>query len=106
MKTAELVRGIRTSLPSSHEWTERDVALLELAERQARDIDRLEADIEERGARVPGRGGEVLNQSFGEVRQARVALGRLLGLVAIPDEASTATLHARKAADARWRKAG
>jgi hypothetical protein len=44
-RTAELVGAIRDGLPGSHEWTER-AALLELAVRQAADIDALEADIE------------------------------------------------------------
>jgi hypothetical protein len=100
-----LVRALRDSLPPSHEWTERDRAVLELAERQAADIDRLEQDIADRGVRVQGRGAEVLNQSFSEVRQARVALGRLLWLVEIPGEPSTGAQHARKAAQARWSKA-
>jgi hypothetical protein len=103
--TAELVRSLRDSLPESHEWTERDVAVLELAERQAADIDRLEQDIAENGARVQGRGAEVLNQAFAEVRQGRVALGRLLGLVEIPGEPSTGSQHGRKAAQARRRAA-
>jgi hypothetical protein len=99
------VRSIRSSLPPSHEWTERDGALLDLAERQAADIDRLEKDIAEQGVRIEGRGATVLNQAFSEVRQGRVALGRLLGLVEIPGEPSTGAQHARKAAQARWRAA-
>lgn len=96
------VRALRDSLPPSHEWTERDLALLDLAERQAADIDRLEADIAERGVRVTeGR----LNTAMCEARQSRVALGRLLGLVDIPGEVTTAAVHARKAAESRWREA-
>jgi hypothetical protein len=96
------VRALRSSLPKFHEWTERDAAVLLLAERQAADIDRLEKDIEKNGVRVEGRGADVLNQALGEVRQGRVALGRLLGLVEIPGEASTGSQHGRKAAQARW----
>ena len=99
------VRALRDSLPPSHEWTERDSAILALAERQAADIDRLEKDIAKNGVRVDGRGASVLNKALGEVRQARVALGRLLGLVDIPGEASTSSQRARKAAEARWRAA-
>ncbi len=96
------VKAIRDSLPPSHEWMERDLAVLDLAARQASDIDRLEKDIAKHGVRLQGRGASVLNQSLAEVRQARVALGRLLGLVEIPGEPSTASQHARKAAQARW----
>ena len=98
--TASLVERIREALPSTHEFDERDLTLLDLAERQARDIDRLEADIAERGARV----GERLNNAIPEVRQARVALARILGQVDLPEVGTTSSQHARKAAIARWRK--
>jgi hypothetical protein len=76
---------------------------LDVAARQAGDIDRLEADIRERGVRVAGRGGvEVLNQAIGEVRQSRVALARILGQIDVPESVSSRTVHARKAAGARW----
>jgi hypothetical protein len=101
--TTALVQAIRDRLPASHEWTERDAALLDLAERQAADIDLLEADIAHHGTRLPN---DRLNTALCEARQARVALGRLLGLVDIPEEASTASLHARKAAQGRWQEAG
>jgi hypothetical protein len=100
--TVALVAAIRDGLPTSHEWDERDRALLDLAARQAADIDRLETDIAEQGVRVQGRGASVLNQSFCEVRQARVALARILGQIGIPDTTPTRSLHARKAAIARW----
>ena len=103
--TVARVLALRDSLPPSHEWTERDLAILAWAERQAADIDRLEKGIAENGVRIDGRGASVLNQALGEVRQARVALGRLLGLVDVPGETSTSSQHARKAAQARWRAA-
>jgi hypothetical protein len=96
------VEAIRGSLPASHEWDERELALLDLAARQAADIDRLEADIECSGVRVAGRGGEVLNQAFCEVRQARVALARILGQVDVPQSLSPRSVHGRKGAEARW----
>jgi hypothetical protein len=98
-----LVEEIRKSLPPGHEWTERELALLDLAARQAADIERLEADIANVGVRAAsGR----LNQAFGEVRQGRVALARILGQVDIPEDVKPASLHGRKAAEARWRRAG
>jgi hypothetical protein len=96
-----LVERVRAALPSTHEFDERDLALLDLAERQARDIDRLEADIAERGVRV----GERLNSAIPEARQGRVALARILGQVDLPEVGTTRSLHARKAANARWRGA-
>jgi hypothetical protein len=100
---AELVRAVRDGLPAEFEWTPRDRALLDLAERQAADLDLIEEDIASRGARLPN---ERLNTALCEARQGRVALGRLLGLVDLPDEAATSSLHARKAARARWQDAG
>ena len=99
-----LVEAIRRSLPPSQEWDERERMLLTLAASQADDIERLERDVEQRGVRVPGRGGEVLNQSFSEVRQARVALARILGQIDVPESLSPRSLHGRKAAEVRWRK--
>ena len=99
MKTVEdSVKAVRGGLPPSHEWDERERAILELALRQARDIDALEVDIAERGVRI----GERLNPSYQEARLGRVALGRLLGLVDVPDSIAPASLHGRKAAEARW----
>jgi hypothetical protein len=98
-----LVRAVRDGLPPEFEWTPRDRALLDLAERQAADIDLVEQDIASRGVRLAN---DRLNTALCEARQARVALGRLLGLVDVPDEAATSSLHARKAARSRWREAG
>jgi hypothetical protein len=93
------VEAIRGGLPVSHEWDEREVALLDLAARQAADIELLEADIAEHGARLPnGR----LNTALCELRQGRVALARILGQVDIPESVAPASVHANKAARARW----
>ena len=74
-ESVSLVQAIRCSLPESHEWDERETALLDLAERQAADLDRLEADIAEHGVRLDsGR----LNSVFSEARQARSGEGRLI----------------------------
>ena len=93
------VKAIRDGLPPVLEWTERDLSLLELAERQAADLDELEADIADKGIRISD---VKLNPAVMEARQARIALGRLLGLVDIPTEASTHSIHASKAAKERW----
>ena len=100
-----LVDAIEKSLPESHVWDEREVALLALAARQADDIDRLEGDIAENGVRVEGRGGQrTLNQSLAEARQARVALSRILGGIDIPDAVRPSVLHGQRAAEARWQR--
>jgi len=95
--TEALIEAIRReSLPPDHEWDERGSALLALAEAQAADIDRLEAEIAKNGVPVG---------AIAEVRQSRVALARILGRVELPGSPATATVHARKAARARWSKA-
>jgi hypothetical protein len=99
--TKALVETIRAALPSGHEWDERELALLPLAEAQAADIDRLEADLAEQGVRIPARGGERLNTALAEVRQGRAALARILGGIDIPESVGTASLHGKKAAAAR-----
>ena len=100
-----LVDAITEALPDTHVWDEREAALLQLAARQADDIDRLEADIADNGVRVEGRGGQrTLNQCLGEARQARVALSRILNAIDIPEAARPSVLHGQRAAEARWRQ--
>jgi hypothetical protein len=43
-----LIEAIRTSLPPGTEFDEREEALLDLAARQTLDVERAEADLEER----------------------------------------------------------
>ena len=94
-----MVKAIRDGLPPSHEWDPRERALLELALRQARDLDALEADIAEHGVRSPaGR----LSTIVSEARQSRTALSRILSGVDVPDAVKPASLHGRRAAQARW----
>lgn len=103
---AELIDSIRTGLPAGVELDEREEAILDLAARQARDVAAAEADIAERGYLVDGsRGQQVVNPSVAEVRQGRLALGKLLGQLDLPDSAKDAVRSARNAAERRWRKA-
>jgi hypothetical protein len=107
--TVDLVATIRDSLPPDTEWDERERALLALDERQAADVDRLEADIAKRGVRVDGRGAQVLNQALAEARMGRVALARLLGQVDVPDAVAPAVLsptehRSRPGFCVRWRR--
>jgi hypothetical protein len=96
---AALEREIRKAVPPGVEFDEREEALLAAAANQADDIAALEADIRDRGHVVDG----VVNPSVREVRQARLALARLLSGIDLPAGASTTTLRAEKAARARWR---
>lgn len=101
----EPIEAIRTGLPAGVELDEREEALLDMAARQARDIARAEADIETRGYLVEGsRGQPVINPSVAEVRQSRLALGKLLGQLDLPESTRDAVRNARRAAEWRWRQ--
>ena len=77
--------------------SEREEALLDLAARQARDIGALEADISTRGYLVSGsRGQKVLNSSIAQLRQSRLALGKLLGQLDLPESTRDAVRGARR----------
>ncbi|HEX6116951.1 MAG TPA: hypothetical protein VFY99_07610 [Solirubrobacterales bacterium] len=98
---AALEKVIRDDLPGHVELDPREEALLAAAARQAHDIAALEADISARGHVVDG----LVNPSVREVRQGRMALGRLLAGIDLPGGASTTVLRAERAARARWRGA-
>jgi hypothetical protein len=102
----DLVESIREGLPPGVELDEREEALLDLAARQAHDIGLAEADIETRGYLVKGaRDQDVINPSVSEVRQGRIALGKLLGQLDLPESTRDAVRNARTAAEARWERA-
>jgi hypothetical protein len=102
----DMIATIRDGLPTGVELDEREEAILDLAARQARDVGRAEADIVARGYLVPGsKGQDVINPSIAEVRQSRIALGKLLAQLDLPDSTSETVRNARNAAAARWRRA-
>jgi hypothetical protein len=70
-----LVESITDGLPPGVELDEREQAILDLAARQADAVAGLEADVAERGIRVPGSrpGHEALNPALSEARQERGA---------------------------------
>ncbi len=95
-------------LTASYVFAEHELALLEVAAHQADDVAALERAIAEDGYIVAGSQGQPrLSGAVTEVRQGRLALGKLLAQLALPDEdgeaaPSPASLRARKAANARW----
>jgi uncharacterized protein with von Willebrand factor type A (vWA) domain len=102
----DLIEAIRNGLPPGVEFDEREETLLSLAARQARDVERAEADLDERGYLVPGsQGQQVVNPSVSEARQGRVVLGRLLGQLDLPESTRDAVNSARHAAETRWKTA-
>ncbi|MDQ3574978.1 MAG: hypothetical protein M3404_08680 [Actinomycetota bacterium] len=95
-------------MTSAYEFADHELALLEVAAHQADDVAALERVIDQDGYVVAGSQGQPrLSGAVTEVRQGRLALGKLLGMLALPDEetgssSSPASLRARKAAEARW----
>jgi hypothetical protein len=105
MPSTDLIDAIRDGLPPGVELDEREEALLDLAARQAHDVGLAEADIKSRGYLVAGsRGNQIVNPSIGLARQGRVALGKLLGQLDLPESTRDAVRSARTAAEARWRR--
>jgi hypothetical protein len=94
-------------LVAAYDFEPHEQAMLEVACRQADDVAALENLIAEQGMTVAGSQGQPrLNAAVAEVRQGRLALGKLLGALALPDDADRpmtgASRTAQKAANARW----
>jgi uncharacterized protein with von Willebrand factor type A (vWA) domain len=88
---------------------ERELLVLEQAARQADAVAALEAEIVDSGLLSRGSRGQTrLSPSVTELRQSRLALSKLLGELALPDqdEQSAPSRRGRKAADARWGRNG
>lgn len=96
-------------LVAVYELSDAEVPQLELACRQADDVAHLERLLAEQGGTVVGSTGQPrLSPVFAELRQARLALSKLLGAVGLPDEENrpltAAQRNAQHAAQARWRQ--
>jgi hypothetical protein len=102
-----LWRSVTAGLPDDWELDERELAVLTLAARQADDVAALERALKRDGVTVAGSAGQLrVNPLVPEVRQARLATGRLLGQLSLPDEQAQPRTDAgrrgQKAAQARW----
>lgn len=94
-------------LPDGWVLDHREQAILALAARQADELALLEDAIDSDGVIAVGAAGQPrLAAAVTEARQARLAIGRLLGQIAMPDEdeqpLTQAGQRARHAANARW----
>jgi phage terminase small subunit len=103
----KLWKAVLADLPSGWELDQREIELLGLAARQADDLTKLEAAIRKEGVTSSGSTGQrTVHPAVIEARQARLAVSRLLGAIALPDAdeqpATAATTRSRKAAQARW----
>jgi len=83
----ELRRQYDAALGEDNEWDEKDLVILELAQRQANDIQALERVLEEEGVTVLGSAGQTrLHPAIVELRLQRLSLSRILTQIPLPDE--------------------
>jgi hypothetical protein len=102
-----LWRSVIADMPDDWELDARDLAVLEAACRQADDVAPLEDAVSRDGVMVEGAAGQMrLNAAVAELRQSRLALGRMLGQIDLPDEqrrpVTEASRRAQRAANVRW----
>ena len=101
-------RELWEQVASVYEVDAHERPLLAEACRLADRCAQLEESIEEHGLTVEGSTGQPrLHPAVAEVRQTRVALTRVLGAIAFPNEegvpVKAGSRHASKAAVARWK---
>lgn len=104
---ADLWTRVLVDVPEAFELTERELEILRLACRQVDAVAELEAAVERDGTTVKGSTGQIrVHPAVGEARQAALAAGRLLGMLAIPDDEGEVLTPAQKraqwAARNRW----
>jgi P27 family predicted phage terminase small subunit len=95
---------------SAYELTTSEFMILEEVCRTLDSLDAMQSALNSEGVTVEGSAGQPrAHPVLVELRQQRVALGRLLSQLALPDEQTGAGLpslteaRARRAAEARWR---
>jgi hypothetical protein len=100
-------RRVWQAFVGPYEFDDHELILLQAAARQADLAADLEALIAADGLTVVGSAGQVrLHPAVAEVRAGRLALGRLLAQLSLPEGAepirSDASLRGRRAAEVRW----
>lgn len=98
---------ITRALSDGWAFDERELAILKLACRQADNVAALETVIARDGVMSHGSAGQpVCHPAVGEIRQGRIVLSKMLGLLSIPDEEekprTAAGRRDQHAADTRW----
>lgn len=82
-----LRRQYDAALGEDTEWDEKDLVVLELAQRQANDIQALEQVLEREGMTTLGSAGQTrLHPAVAELRLQRLTLTRMLAQIPLPDE--------------------
>ena len=105
----------RQAVTDAYELTDPEARILEQACATLDVVEALEAQVELDGTMVDGSAGQlVLHPAIGEARQQRLAFGRLVSQIDLPDPESETgegvwtpqAVKARRAAQARWRRRG
>ena len=100
----DIGKSLQENLPEGWEFTEKDLALISLAQATAGTIARLELELEdsdiiELGSRKQKR----VSPLVAELRFQRESLAKILDRVQLPDEETKSARHQR-AAQARWER--
>lgn len=99
----EIRKSLEENLPEGWEFTEKDLALIGLAQATAGTITRLEAELEdseivELGSRKQKR----VSPLVAELRFQRESLAKILDRIQLPSDKETKSVRHQKAAEARW----
>lgn len=97
---------LEAALPEGMEWDEREIVLLGIVGRQVKHIERLEAELAERGYVDTGSKGQVRISPFvSELRLQYAAMARVAEAIRLPDETEKPkSLRHQRAAARRWSK--
>lgn len=104
--------AFKRAATADYELTESELQLLAEVGALMDEIDGLAAAVAEDGITVTGSSGQPrVHPAVGELRQHRLALGRMLAQLSLPDEQGQAmpslvTARAKAAAQARWADRG
>lgn len=106
---AALWRELVRALPPDWEFDPRELTAIKQAARQMDEIATLERELNESGRMITGAAGQLKpNPLIAELRAQRLAVVKMLGVLALPGGEtgeqvfSGASERARKAAEARW----
>lgn len=100
----DIVKRLTAELPEGYEWTEKELALMHLAQATADTIKQLEAELNTSPVMNPGsRNQPRINPLIVELRLQRESLAKILARIHIPDGEEKSEQHQR-AALARWDK--
>lgn len=97
---------LEDALPEGMEWDEREIVLLGILGRQAKHVEKLEAELAQRGYVDTGSKGQVRISPFvSELRLQYAAMARVAEAIRLPDETEKPkSVRHQRAAARRWNK--